>query len=109
MRRLMGALGGSCVLMIATAGAALAHGPQPDPLPVNGEPHCFGARVSHSASRHDLTPKVKVSVTETFLAGADPEFFPEWQAYYADNGVSVRSVQMWIRINCSDNPIVPNP
>lgn len=96
------------VLTVATAGAALANNPPGDPLPVNGEPDCFGARVSHSASDHGLTPKAKIAATEAALA-ALPGVFPAWEEYYAENGISVRTIQRWIRINCSDSRIIPNP
>lgn len=108
MRRLIGTVGGTCALVIATAGGALAHNPPADPLPVNGEPDCFGARVGHSASQHGLTPKAKIAATEGALA-ALPDFFPAWHAYYDEHGVSVRSIQNWIRINCSNDPIISNP
>lgn len=108
MRRAMKASVLAVVLTIATAGTALANNPPGDPLPVNGEPDCFGARVSHAASEHGLTPKVKIAATEAALA-ALPGVFPAWEEYYAANGISVRTIQQWIRINCSDNPIIPNP
>lgn len=73
-----------------------------------GEPDCFGTRVSHSASEHGLTPKAKIAATEAALA-ALPGVFPAWEEYYERNGISVRTIQNWIRINCSDNPIIPNP
>lgn len=96
------------VLVLVMAGSALANNPPGDPLPVNGEPDCFGARVSHSASEHKLTPKAKIAATEGALA-ALPDLFPEWHEYYEVNGISVRTIQAWIRINCSDDPIIPNP
>lgn len=95
-------------LVLAMAGSALANNPPGDPLPVNGEPDCFGTRVSHSASEHGLTPKAKIAATEAALA-ALPGVFPAWEEYYEKSGISVRTIQNWIRINCSDNPIIPNP
>jgi hypothetical protein len=95
-------------LILAMSGTAMANNPPSDPLPVNGEPDCFGARVSHSASEHGLTPKAKIEAIEAALA-AIPGVFPAWEAYYAENGISVRTIQEWIRINCSDDPIIPNP
>ena len=97
-------------LLMALTGAlpALANNPPGDPLPVNGEPNCFGARVSHSASEHGLTPKAKIAATLAALE-AIPGVFPAWEAYYEEYGVSVKTIQNWIRINCSDNPIIPNP
>jgi hypothetical protein len=98
-------------LTLAMAGSALAHNPPGDPLPVNGEPNCFGARVSHSASEHDLTPKAKVELTAYLLSVTprDTPGFGPWFDYYDANGVSVRTVLQWIRINCSDDPLIANP
>jgi hypothetical protein len=98
----------ACALVLVMAGSALANNPPGNPLPVNGEPDCLGARVSHSASQHGLTPKAKIAATEAALA-ALPGVFPAWEEYYEENGVSVRTIQNWIRINCSDSPIIPNP
>lgn len=108
MRRAMHVMAMAVVLTIGTAGVASANNPPGDPLPVNGEPNCFGARVSHAASDHGLTPKAKIAATEAALA-ALPGVFPAWEEYYAEHGISVRTIQQWIRINCSDNPIIPNP
>lgn len=108
MRKVLGVPVAGLTLALVMTGPALANNPSGDPLPVNGEPNCFGARVSHSASAHGLTPKAKVAATEAAL-GALPGVFPAWHAYYEENGVSVRTIQDWIRINCSDDPIIPNP
>lgn len=101
------------ILVLALQGAALANNPPGDPLPVAGEPECFGARVSHSASDHRLTPAAKVAAVEGFLEllqlpGVDPVWEDAYVAYWDANGVSVQSVQQWIRINCSDTPIIAN-
>lgn len=95
-------------MVLVLGGSALANNPVSDPLPVNGEPSCFGARVSHGAGAHGLTPKAKIAATEHALA-AIPGVFPAWESYYEENGISVRAIQNWIRINCSENPILPNP
>ena len=102
------------VLMLAVqAGAAVANNPPGDPLPVSGEPECFGARVSHAASEHGLTPTAKVAAVNGFLEllqqpGVDPVWEDAYVDYWTENGVSVRTVQDWIRINCSDSPIIEN-
>ncbi len=104
----------AAVLLVALpSGAAIANNPPGDPLPVAGEPECFGARVSHSASEHGLTPAAKVSAVNGFLEllqlpGVDPVWEDAYVEYWTDNGVSVRTVQAWIRINCSDAPIIEN-
>ena len=108
MRNALTVLLTAFAVVLAMAGSALANNPPGDPLPVNGEPDCFGARVSHSAGEHGLTPKAKIAATEAALA-ASPGVFPAWEQYYEENGISVRTIQNWIRINCSDNPIIPNP
>lgn len=110
MRRALTPLLLASALTFASVGAALAHNPPGDPLPVNGEPNCFGARVGHSASQHGLTPKAKVAETLAaleFFAGT-PGFEP-WEDYYAEHGVSVRTIQQWIRIQCSEDALIPNP
>lgn len=116
MRRTLAILGISLAMMLSLAGTALANNPPADPLPGNGEPSCFGARVGHSASEHGLTPAAKVAVHEgniAYFTGSDQSLWPVWVPAYLDyfetNGVSVRTVQAWIRINCSDDPIIANP
>ena len=101
-------------MVLVLSGIALAHNPPGDPLPVNGEPDCFGARVSHSASEHGLTPDAKVAATLGVLELLEvPEVDPPWEdvykAYWSQNGVSVRTVQNWIRVNCSHDPYIANP
>jgi hypothetical protein len=108
MRNTLMSVAVAVAMVLVLAGSALANNPVSDPLPVNGEPSCFGARVSHSANAHGLTPKAKIAATEGALA-ANPGVFPGWDRYYEENGVSVRTIQNWIRINCSENPIIPNP
>ncbi len=99
--------------LFALSGTALANDPPGDPLPVNGEPNCFGARVSHGASEHGLTPKEKIAAVEATLDALADGFDPPWEeayvAYWEENGVSVQSIQKWIRINCSEEPILGNP
>lgn len=114
MRKALTAITTVLVLVLALAGSALANNPPGDPLPVNGEPDCFGARVSHSASEHGLTPKAKIDATHAtlgFLAlpGVNPPWEDTYISYYEANGVSVQSIQAWIRANCSDDPIIANP
>ena len=113
MRRTLTTVGTTAALVFGLMGAAFAHNPPGDPLPVNGEPDCFGARVSHSASEHGLTPKVKVDLTyatlDALANGWDPFWEDDYVAFWSENGVSVKSVQKWIRTNCSDDPVIGNP
>ena len=117
MRRTVISAGLATAMLLTTATGALAghDGPPANPLPVNGEPHCFGTRVSHSASQHGLTPKAKVEAIQGALAyfgslppDQQPPWWPAFDGFFAD-GVTVQKVQQWIRINCSDEPLVPNP
>lgn len=103
-------------MVLAMAGTALANQPPGDPLPVNGEPDCFGARVSHSASEHGRTPNAKISATAETIAyieslpeAEQPVWADTYLDYYEDEGVSVRSIMNWIRVNCSDDPFIENP
>lgn len=115
MRRTITTLAAALAVVVATAGVALANNPPGDPLPVRGEPDCFGARVSHSASDHGLTPKAKIEAHEANIAffsipGNETIFpwVPDYLAYFEEYGVSVRSIQKWIRIQCSADPIIDN-
>lgn len=116
MRRASTVLITAVALVMAMAGAALANNPPGDPLPVNGEPDCFGARVSHSASEHGLTPNAKIAAHEATIAfiesipeGVRPVWAPTYLEYFEENGVSVKSIMNWIRVNCSDDPYIVNP
>lgn len=116
MKKRLPILIAAAMALTTMSGTALANNPPGDPLPANGEPNCLGARVSHSASDHGLTPAEKVSAHEgniEFLLGLDESLRPSWApaylAYFETHGVSVRTVQDWIRINCSDQPIIANP
>lgn len=100
-------------LVTAMTGTALANNPPGDPLPVNGEPDCFGARVSHSASEHGLTPKAKIAAHEETIelleSGVfEPPWAPIYLGYFEDNGVTVKSIMNWIRVQCSDDPYIDN-
>jgi len=113
MRRAITISFATMLLVTLPAGAAIANNPPGDPLPVAGESECFGSRVSHSASEHGLTPAAKVAAVNGFLEllqlpGVDPVWEDAYVEYWTDKGVSVGTVQAWIRINCSDAPIIEN-
>ena len=117
VRRTIGVSVLAAAMLVGNVGGALAShgGPPGSPLPVNGEPSCFGQRVSHSASQHGLTPKAKIAQIEealAYLGSLPPEARPPWYgdfaAFFAD-GVTVQRIQRWIRTNCSDEPIIANP
>ena len=115
MRRTVSTIAATTALMLATSGLAMANEPPADPIDVRGEANCFGVRVSHSASHHGLTPKAKIARHEANIAffsiPGNETFFPwvpDYLAYFEANGVSVRTIQKWIRIQCSDDPIIDN-
>lgn len=113
MRKTITVMATVAALVLCLAGAALANNPPGDPLPLNGEPDCFGARVSHSASEHHLTPNAKIDGVNANLDALANGFDPPWEdvyvAYWEENGVSVQSIQRWVRLNCSDEPVIANP
>ena len=77
-------------------GAAVA-----DTVGEPGTPNCFGKRISHGSSDHKLTPKERAAGLQELVDSG----FPEAVAFFGPT-VSVREMTMFVRINCSDNPIV---
>lgn len=73
-----------------------------DTVGTPGEPSCFGERMSHAASDHRWTPKERAARFEVETL----PFVPEAQALFGDS-IEVREIQWFVRVNCSDNPIVP--
>lgn len=101
------ALGGALLMpVVLLAGTASAH-----PVGEPGTPSCFGERISHGSSDHGLTPKDRAAglgeVVALVLAG---EFGPEAQAFaldfFGDDGVNVKEMTAWVRLNCSDDPFI---
>jgi hypothetical protein len=90
--------------VVMTPGIASAH-----PVGTPGEPGCFGERMSHAASDHGLTAKERAAQMEEMLRNPPPFLPPEavaqLRAFFGPT-VEVREIQTWVRINCSDNPIV---
>ena len=106
-RRLITVFAAVALLVVVAAGPAFA-----DVVGEPGTPSCFGERISHGSSNHGLTPQERAPLLEEFivnpaLAG---EFGPEIQEFalefFGDDGVSVRETMRWIRVNCSDEPIL---
>ena len=84
--------------LLATAGTASA-----DTLGTPGTPNCFGMRISHGSSDHDLTPKERAAALQEIVDSGDPlalELFGPT--------VSVAEFTWFVRTNCSDDPIIPS-
>lgn len=92
---------------VLTPVAASAH-----PVGTPGEPNCFGNRVSHGSSDHDLTPKERAEALQ-FVVYESGFVSPEEQAAFeAEFGVKNQTVTVqifarFVRKNCSDDPFVP--
>lgn len=77
-----------------------------------GTPGCFGERIGHGSSDHGLTPVERAEGLQTFivepaLTGAfGEEIRLLVLELFGDDGVSVKETMNWIRINCSDEPLV---
>ena len=85
--------------LVLTAGTASADGPVGTP----GTPSCFGERVSHGSSDHGLTPKERAAALQEIVDSGDPlalELFGPT--------VSVAEFAWFVRVNCSDDPIIPS-
>ena len=67
-----------------------------------GTPNCFGQRVSHGSSDHDLTPKERAAGLQQFVDAGDPLAL----ALFGET-VSVGEFAEFVRTNCSDDPIFP--
>ena len=95
------------VLVVSAAAAAMWAVPQiasAHPVGEPGTPTCFGQRISHGSSDHGLTPKERAAELQALVdSGFEPavEFFGPT--------VSVQEMIEFVKINCSDDPIVPTP
>ena len=85
--------------VVLGAGPAMAH-----PVGTPGTPNCFGQRISHGSSVHGLTPKERAAGLQEIVDSG----LPEAVAFFGPT-VSVGEMTLFVRINCSDNPIVPTP
>ena len=85
--------------VVLGAGPAMAH-----PVGTPGTPNCFGQRISHGSSAHGLTPVDRVAELQALV----DEGFPPAVAQFGET-VTVQEMIRFVRINCSDNPIVPTP
>lgn len=94
------------VVPALVAGALLAPGVAAASGPVGtpGTPTCFGERISHGSSDHKLTPKERAARLQVELVDAG---IPEAVAFFGPT-VEVREMILFVRINCSDDPLVPS-
>jgi hypothetical protein len=95
------------VLVVSAAAAAMWGVPQiasADIVGVPGTPNCFGQRISHGSSDHDLTPKERAAGLQELV---DAGFPPAVELFGPT--VSVQEMIKFVKANCSDNPIVPTP
>jgi hypothetical protein len=86
----------AAVLLPAAAASA-------DPVGTPGTPNCFGQRVSHGSSDHGLTPGERAAALQEIVDSGDPlalELFGPT--------VSVAEFTWFVRVNCSDDPIIPS-
>jgi hypothetical protein len=91
----------AAIAVLLSAGPAMAH-----PVGTPGTPNCFGQRVSHGSSDpdHKLTPKERAAGLQELVDAG----FPEAVEFFGPT-VTVREFALFVRINCSDDPIVPTP
>ena len=82
--------------LLVGSGPAMAH-----TVGVPGTPNCFGQRISHGSSDHQLTPKERAAGLQEIVDSGDPEAI----ALFGDT-VTVREFAWFVRTNCSDNPII---
>ena len=95
------------VLVVSAAAAAMWGVPQiasADVVGVPGTPTCFGQRISHGSSDHDLTPKERAAGLQEIVDSGNPDAL----AFFGPT-VSVQEMIKFVQINCSDDPIIPTP
>lgn len=105
-RRLISMFAAVSLLVVVAAGPAFAN-----VVGEPGTPTCFGQRISHGSSDHELTPAERAPLLQEFIVepAIAGEFGPEIQAlaleFFGDDGVNVQETIRWIRVNCSDAPL----
>ncbi len=89
--------------MVFGSTAAMAH-----PVSEFGTPNCFGQRISHGSSDHELTPKDRVpllqEVVDEVLAGDNEEEIAFVMEFFGET-VEVREFVRFVKLNCSDDPL----
>jgi hypothetical protein len=113
LRRISSVLIAAALFLTLTAGMALAH-----PVAVEGEPDCFGARISHGSANfhaddgHGWTPVERAALLEEtvgfFYAISPPEFQEFLEDFFgADLAVSTAEMTAFVRAVCANE--VPFP
>jgi hypothetical protein len=91
------------VLPMAVVGILLVPGTtQADTVGVPGTPSCFGERVSHGSSDHQLSPRERANALQEIVDSGDPLAV----AFFGDT-VTVGEFAKFVKLNCSDTPVVP--
>lgn len=113
LRRISSVLTVGALFMTLTTGVALAH-----PVGVEGEPDCFGARISHGSANfhanegHGLTPVERAALLEETVAIFHEISPPDFQAFlddfFGENlEVSTGEMTAFVRAVCANE--VPFP
>jgi len=69
---------------------------------VPGTPSCFGERMHHANADHGRQAKDRVAGLQELVDSG----FPPAVALFGDT-VTVREMMDFVRVNCSDDPLVP--
>ena len=98
--RIRSMLAGAVVLvgMLAVPQVASAH-----TVGTPGTPNCFGQRISHGSSAHDLTPVQRAAMLQQIVDAGDPLAI----ALFGET-VTVQEFIRFVQANCSDDPIIPS-
>ena len=99
------------VASMLLAPAAMAH-----PVSEFGEPDCFGLRISHGSASfnghegHELTPGERVAMLQEVVdfilgGGGTPEDVELVEAFFGET-VSMQEFIRFVKVNCSDDPIL---
>lgn len=85
-----------------------------DSVGVPGTPNCFGMRVSHGSSDHELTPPERAAQLQwvVYESGfVSPEEVAAFEETFGvkNQTVTVQIFARFVRANCSDDPFVPTP
>lgn len=95
--------------MVMAPFAALAH-----PVSQFGESNCFGTRISHGSASshvggHEMTPVDRVAalqgVVDFILAEGSDEEKAIVEEFFGET-VELRELMRWVRVNCSDDPVL---
>jgi hypothetical protein len=105
MRKTIALFAAAATAAVLIPTAAWAH-----PVGEPGTPNCHGQRVSHGSSDHGQTPKERAAALGDFvfnvLPAEDREMFQEFFGVETQADVTVQVFQRFVKINCSDTPLV---